>query len=151
MWGFKGPRQGGFTLLELLVVMAVSGLVFSLAAPPLMDIYERTRARAELVAARETLAEIGLLAFVQGRAARLVLEGREMRMYWVREQGGEAAPGQDVPDWRRGFERLFFPPAVLTFTPMGYPNQLEVVVRVGEREERLSLDTPALPHRGESP
>lgn len=82
-------KEAGFTLLELLVVLAVAGLLASIVLPRLI-VPEVASARAE--AARDLAAALvraRSAAVFRGREVALVIDLRERR-YWI--EGGSARP-----------------------------------------------------------
>ena len=73
MWrGFAGAlagrRAGGFTLLELIVVLALVGLVMVLAVPNLENLYQGFTRKAEQGRMLNRIAGLGREAMLKGRA-----------------------------------------------------------------------------------
>ena len=62
------PRAGGFTLLELVVVLALLGLALALVAPQAIRMIDTWRRATDVDAALGVLAALGAQARQQGRA-----------------------------------------------------------------------------------
>lgn len=63
-----GRRSAGFTLLELIVVLALVGLVIVLAVPNLERLYEGITRKAEQGRILNQIAGLGRVAMLRGRA-----------------------------------------------------------------------------------
>lgn len=64
-------RQSGYTLLEMVVVLAIIGLVMSIAAPPMFKTIERWRERSALDDIQRQLQRLPVLVERNGRAQTL--------------------------------------------------------------------------------
>ena len=70
----------GYTLLEMTVVLAIIGLVMSLAAPPLFKTVERYRERVALEDVQRQLQRLPVLVARLGRAQHL--DDQTRRCWW---------------------------------------------------------------------
>ena len=78
-----GPAPNGFTLLELLTVLAIFGLTAALAVPPLLDATARLRVN---LAATETATALRLARMTAVRSSRRVavrFERRDQAVWWA--------------------------------------------------------------------
>ena len=66
-------RAGGFSLLELVVVLAILGMVSAIALPNLVNLYESVSRRADLETFAETFNSLNNRARIEGR--RIVVRG----------------------------------------------------------------------------
>lgn len=65
------PRQRGFTLLELLIVLALVGMLAAMVAPRLQGTYDAVARSGERAEARRQLESLPLRARATGRAIEL--------------------------------------------------------------------------------
>jgi prepilin-type N-terminal cleavage/methylation domain-containing protein len=73
------PTRGGFTLLELLVVLSIVGMSAALAVPPLYRTYQNLQAGAEERRLGEMAAATSLSAFCRQQDRTLHLADRTVR------------------------------------------------------------------------
>ena len=106
--GTSARRGGdGFTLLDLMVVLALVGLVTVLAVPNLQRLYEGFTKRAEQGRILNQIAGLGRQAMLRGRAYALYGTGSDPAWEW----GGGQLPdfehyALEVPDgWEVSFDR----------------------------------------------
>jgi general secretion pathway protein G len=118
--GKDGSVQGGYTLLEIVVVITLLGLLAGIAAPRLASLYTSVEWAVERDDVLQSIARLGFLAFKEGRGFELrkypnpmedsakPLEDSEKPLYESAGllQGSEkpsqtpAAPPLDLPsDW----------------------------------------------------
>ena len=64
---FVESREGGFTLLELMIVIAILGLLASVAAPPLLRYLDNSKSGTAKVEIQSLGAALDLYAFENGR------------------------------------------------------------------------------------
>ena len=97
--GSVGRRAGGFTLIELIVVLALVGLVTVLAAPNLQRLYEGFTRKAEQGRILNQIAGLGREAMLRGRAYAVYGSGSDAgeAESTGRVSGFEAYP-LDVPE-----------------------------------------------------
>ena len=82
-------RQGGFTLLELIVVLVILGVVGALALPNLQNLYASATRRADRDIALDQVARLGADALLRGHGlviwpATASLEGNEFGAGYAR-------------------------------------------------------------------
>ncbi|MDE0368088.1 MAG: type II secretion system protein [Gammaproteobacteria bacterium] len=82
-----GRRRGGFTLLELIVVLALVGLVAVLAVPNLERLYEGFTRKAE---------QGRMLNRIAGLGREAMLHGRAYAVYGTGDDGDETGAGRKV-------------------------------------------------------
>ncbi len=119
----------GFTLVELLVVLAILGLLLGLVGPLAVDRIDKARAQEEWLVLERTVTGLAFRAFAEGKPVSLRGEGAELRWSIGVEQ-------RVVP-----FERLFFEPAQqLSINRNGIARPASLALRQGDRERLLELN-----------
>ena len=92
-------RARGFTLVEMLIVIAIVGVLVSLVAPMGVRQVDKARAQEEWLIVERTIASLAFRAFAEGRAVDLEARGKEL--VWQ--------IGNDPPR-RLALAHLFFDP-----------------------------------------
>ncbi|WP_162301487.1 GspH/FimT family pseudopilin [Cognatilysobacter segetis] len=118
------PRDSGFTLVELLVALAVAGIVLGIGAPALGGLMSRMRAQSALGSVSSSLALARMEAISRRRAVTLCPSA-----------DGRRCSGN--PDWSNGW---------LVFTDAnadGQPAESELIRRVDPVPAPLSLRSTA--------
>ncbi len=118
------PR--GFTLLELIVVLAILGLAAALAAPNLLRSVESWQAAAQVD--RLVVQVEGLPARARGRGLPIVVGAEALE--------GEEPPLAVDPEW------TLAAPEAWTVQANGFCEGGEVLLRRGAREWRLRAEAP---------
>jgi prepilin-type N-terminal cleavage/methylation domain-containing protein len=72
-------RGRGFTLVELLVVLAILGFVVALVGPLTADRLDKARAQEEWIVLDRTVRGLAFRAFADGREVEIRAEGAELR------------------------------------------------------------------------
>jgi len=119
-------RQLGMTLVELLIVIAIIGLLGSLMAPAATKALDRARAQEEFIVLDRTVRSLALRAFMEGR--EVTIEGRGASLIWT--VGAE--PPTDMQ-----LTHLFFDPAQrVAINSSGYADANVLgVLHAGRRRE----------------
>lgn len=118
----------GFTLIEIMITLALMGTVFALVGPLIYQQVERSQASAEFIEARLFLQNSGRLAFLRGSAVRIELDGKLIR---------RTINGQHQ---QFDFNHLFFPKQQFSFNAHGFTAQQSVDVVTGRRTMNIVLD-----------
>jgi prepilin-type N-terminal cleavage/methylation domain-containing protein len=120
----------GFTLVELLVVLAILGLVVALVGPLTADRLDKARAQEEWLVLERTVSGLAFRAFAEGRSVELQAEGG--RLTW-------RVAGADERALSLG--HLFFEPAQsVTINANGVAAPAQLTVRRDGRERRMELN-----------
>jgi prepilin-type N-terminal cleavage/methylation domain-containing protein len=107
----------GFTLVELLIVMAIVGTLLSLVGPLAIDALSKAQARAELLSLKTWLRYQGQKAFITGQEIQLSFNGKAVtRNNSVLNVKAES----------KQFEYLFFQPQLIIFNSHGISSNLAI-------------------------
>jgi prepilin-type N-terminal cleavage/methylation domain-containing protein len=124
-------RGRGFTLVELLVVLAILGFVIALVGPLTVDRLDKARGQEEWLVLERTVGGLAFRAFADGRDVELRGEGTLFT--W---QIGNAEQRSLV------FKHIFFDsPQVVRINPNGVAEPGSFVLRQAGRERSLELNT----------
>ena len=123
-------RAPGFTLVELLVVLAILGFVVALVGPLTADRLDKARAQEEWLVLERTVSGLAFRAFAEGRAVELQAEGS--RLTWRVAGADERA----LP-----LKHLFFDPAQqVRINANGIAVPAQLTLQRDGRERRLELN-----------
>jgi prepilin-type N-terminal cleavage/methylation domain-containing protein len=123
-------RALGFTLVELLVVLAILGLVVALVGPLTADRLDKARAQEEWLVLERTVSGLSFRAFAEGRPVELQAEGG--RLTW-RVVGADE---RVLP-----LKHLFFDPAqTVWINANGIASPAQLTLQRDGRERRLELN-----------
>jgi prepilin-type N-terminal cleavage/methylation domain-containing protein len=127
---------GGFTLLELLVVLALASFVFGLALPRLDTIYLRMLFWLQRDQVERQLADLGARAYLASKPLRLTSWPPPV----VRGRVVEVDPDVVRLDLPEGW-RLVVEPAI-EFRPNGACSGGKVVLEFGDLKQEYRMDPP---------
>ena len=128
---FHRTEQQGFTLLEILLVLAITGLLVGVTVPQMSKVMERTRIDAQRQTIRSELESLGYRAFALGRAIDLAPEAGEA--------GKPTTPPFAVPEgW------TVIPDKLLTFAANGVCTGAMLTLTTPDRQTERWLLRPPL-------
>jgi prepilin-type N-terminal cleavage/methylation domain-containing protein len=119
--------RNGFTLIELMVVIAIMTTVLSLVAPLMIEQVDKTKAAAEFHEARQYLTDSRKVAFLKGQPVNFWFEGKQLRR----------VIGNDTVILE--FQYLFFPRQHLQINANGFTEQNQVELITGNRQQHINL------------
>jgi prepilin-type N-terminal cleavage/methylation domain-containing protein len=93
-------RRSGFTLIEILIVMAIMGIVAMMALPKMGNMNDRNQMRSAKDGIAAKLAAARAAAIATGRPSKFYVEGDSMRMT-VFTGATESAKGTNVNLYRQ--------------------------------------------------
>ena len=122
-------RTGGFTLIEILLVVLLTSILVALVAPLGVQQVEKARAQTEWLTLQREIGRLSMRAFLRGEFITLDVSGRQL--LW---QSGRGEQGVIQ------FEQLFFsPPQKITINPNGIADRPDIEVRQRERRRRMAI------------
>ena len=113
-------KDKGFTLVELLVVLAISGTLLALVAPLGFRSVERVQVQTELVSIQRWYDRIGYLAFIRGE---------DISVEWVGEGEIVASVAREILVGRRVDRLEPVDQAPILFTSAGIPNKQSISLK----------------------
>jgi len=116
-------KNSAFTLIELMVVMAIVALLMSMVGPLAINTLEKAQAKQEMLTMKNWFRKISYRAFSTGQTYQLKLSGKKAELFQV-----------DVNEKRessklilsKNLESLFFQPQILTYSKKGFVTPMTV-------------------------
>ena len=120
----------GFTLIELMIVMAIVALLMGMVGPLAINSLEKAEAKQEMLSLKNWLSKVSYKAYATGQAQQITLVGKNITL-----SGLSAINNKQVVET---FESLFFQPQVISFNKKGMvsPN----IINGEYKGEPLSLN-----------
>jgi|GEM_PF-909947 len=104
--------SSGFTLIELMIVLAIVALLLTMVGPLAINSLEKAQARQEMLTIKNWLRKISYRAFNTGQAYKLKLSGKRAELF---VEGNDQAPIVI-----KNLDTLFFQPQILTYSVKGF-------------------------------
>lgn len=125
--------SNGFTLIELMIVMAIVALLMSFVGPMAMNSLERAEAKSELLELKQVLLKSSQKAFSSGKRLTVKLNGKLLEIV-----------NSDSPKVLKSssFDYLFFQPTEVTFNNRGLTESK--LVKGLYRNRELQIDVYSL-------
>ncbi|MDG1750742.1 MAG: type II secretion system protein [Thalassotalea sp.] len=124
------PIKKGFTLIELMVVLAIMGTAFALVGPNIMKSYDKVKAQSEVKELTEILKKISYKAFINGRSVDVSFNQNHIQYKYTDSQKTNKV----------SFNFIGFPEQDLNFTSAGFTNINNLTLYYNGNEHLLSLD-----------
>ena len=102
----------GFTLIELMVVMAIVALLMTMVGPLAINNLEKAQAKQEMLSLKNWFRKISARAFYTGQEHVVKLAGKKVMLY---VRGQEQRTITEIT-----FESLFFQPQILQYNTKGF-------------------------------
>lgn len=132
--------QQAFTLIELMVVMAIMTVIFSLIGPLAQNQVDKVRASEEWYRLSNKTSQWAADAYFHGREIDLLVDGKRLI---VRSSG--------LPDEIIEFVYISFPRQQVRFNTHGYPDQLILTAQLRQQPRQLDLLNPDVLITGSRP
>ena len=121
-------RQQAFTLIELMVVMAIMTVMFSLIGPLAQNQVDKVRASEEWYSFSNKVSQLAAEAYFNGKEIDLIVDGQQLTL---------SREGQPDVVFQYGY--ISFPRQHVRFNTNGYPDQLSMTAQVRQRQQQLAL------------
>lgn len=121
-------KSKGFTLVELLIVMAIMSLILSIVGPLTVKIVDKTQAQSEFISLKNAVNKVSYKAFASATPYVLTFDNRTLNL----------ESKNSTPSIHR-FEYISFPQQVITFNSRGYPSPESLNVSMQGRDETINL------------
>lgn len=123
-------KPQGFTLIELMIVVAIMGIGLSLVGPNLFKAYQSVQYQTDIKGLHLLLQQVSYKSFINDRAVLLRFNGSTLS-YGYDDTEGKL--------FRIDYEHIRFPEQVVRFSETGFANQAELLVDVGGSQRLVSL------------
>lgn len=112
----QSQLKNGFTLIELMIVMAIVALLLTMVGPLAINNLEKAQAKQEMLSVKNWLKKLSYQSFFTSQEIKLILEGKQMKL--------------ELPNEKiiyKNLDTLSFQPQVLTFNQSGFvfPTSIE--------------------------
>jgi len=122
-------KYSGFTLIELIVVIAIMAISYSLVAPNLFGAFDSSKATADRKEAVDLIKALGYKAFINDKVVIAKFSGRNI-VYGYK---------QDKKRVTKTFENISFPPQQIYFSSAGFPDNNELKLEAKGKIVRVDL------------
>jgi prepilin-type N-terminal cleavage/methylation domain-containing protein len=140
-------KHGGFTLIELMVVMAIVALLMSMVGPLAINAVDKANARQEMLTMKNWLRKISYRAFATGNSYQLKLSGNKVELFLISSDTTSNIneeitdeSNKQIPVISRTFAALFFQPQALTYNANGFVSPTSVNGQYRGKTMLLNLD-----------
>lgn len=113
-------KNKGFTLIELMVVMAIVALLLTMVGPLAMSAVDKANAKQEMLTIKNWLRKISYRAFATGNSYQLKLSGKKAELFINVENSSLLDEQPNTALITHNFETLFFHPQILTYNAKGF-------------------------------
>lgn len=120
----------GFTLIELMIVMAIVALLMGMVGPLAINSLEKAEAKQEMLSLKNWLKKISARAFYTGKIHRVELKGKQVTLFISNEE---------EPLTVNKFESLSFQPQNIMYNRKGFVNTNKVTGTYRGKPLELSL------------
>lgn len=131
-------KLAGFTLIELMIVMTITGLLMGLVGPMTIHQLERSQAKSELLNLKRQLKNASIKAFFSGKALRYDFDGKTLI---ISELDKAATLESKVVE----FNYLFFERQKILFNSKGFVDTLQL--KANYNDKPLNLEIAAIINR----
>jgi len=121
--------SNGFTLIELMIVMAIVALLMSFVGPMAMNSLERAEAKSELMELKQLIVKTGQYSFATGKTHILKLQGKSVEVYDSTTSNTK----------KYSFSYLFFQPRDIRFNNRGIADVEYISTQYRERVVDINI------------
>ena len=108
------PRNIGFTLIELMIVLSIVALILTMVGPFALNIIDKAQAKQERLSIENWLSKVSALSFYSGQTYKVEFNGNAVSLFSTQKE-------QTIE--KVSFDSLFFQPQTLVFNSKGNANQ----------------------------
>jgi prepilin-type N-terminal cleavage/methylation domain-containing protein len=119
----------GFTLIELMVVLAIMSIAFAIIGPNIMKTYDKVKGKSEVVELLDILNNISYKAFINGRPVRINLVNQSIHYQYI----------DNSKVIEKNFNYLTFPVQSFNISRAGFLEQETIIVKYGDSDHNVSL------------
>jgi len=127
---FNSVTFRGFTLIELMVVLAILSTALTLIGPNLFKSYQKAKYQTDIINLRENLKAISRKAFLNNRKVKIEFMNNKIHYQYL---------SSNKPMLEKSFKNITFPQQSLLVSSAGFINQLQVIIITGEKTVNMSL------------
>jgi prepilin-type N-terminal cleavage/methylation domain-containing protein len=125
-------RSGkGFTMMELMVVMAIMGGLMALVGPALMNSYQKMQVQSETRKLRQSLSKVSYKAFLAGKPITIELTASTLKYFYTSEPQKKHS---------QQYQHIYFETQTLAINANGFIDNTHVEYTADEKLQRLSLE-----------
>ena len=126
-------KNTGFTLIELMIVMAIVALLMGVVGSLAINSLEKAQAKQEMLSVKNWFRKVGVRAFYAGQAHVVKLSGKQVSLFIA---GQEQQILENI-----SLDALFFQPQVLNYSAKGFvePHRITGTYRGVELELDLNV------------
>lgn len=126
----KRPSNSGFTLIELIVVMSIVAISYSLVGPNLFKSLDKTNFYAEKKGTQELFKTLGNRAFINSQPVEVVLSGKTITYGYQHKEERK----------KLQYSYIEFPRQKVVFSASGFPDSKYITVNYQDKFTKVALD-----------
>ena len=118
-------KNRAFTLIELMVVMAIVALLMTMVGPLAINTLDKAQAKQEMLTMKNWFRKISYRAFTTGHSYQLLLAGKKAELFQLNSTTKTQGTKPKLI-LSKTLESLFFSPQKLTYSAKGFvlPNKV---------------------------
>ncbi len=123
-------KVSAFTLIELMIVIAIMSIALTLVGPNLFKSYQKAQYQTDMIKLRENMKAISRKAFLNNRAVKLQFSTNKIQYQYL---------DSNKPLVVKIFEHITFPAQTVLISSSGFIDKFDITITTGKTSKKMSL------------